>query len=65
MMDRGIITIIIHGEIIMIIIIGRGKKNSDDLDKALDNIKKKFSSFFSKGPKSFIIAFLVSYFFYG
>ena len=40
----------------------RGKKNSDDLDKALDNIKKKFSSFFSKGPKSFIIAFFILFF---
>ncbi len=37
----------------------KGKKNSDDLDKAMENFKKKFSSFFSKGPKNFFIAALV------
>ncbi|MEC8100461.1 MAG: FtsH protease activity modulator HflK [Pseudomonadota bacterium] len=37
----------------------RGKKGSDDLDKALDSVKKKFSTFFSKGPKNFFIAFFV------
>ncbi|MBF95855.1 MAG: Modulator of FtsH protease HflK [Alphaproteobacteria bacterium MarineAlpha9_Bin4] len=42
----------------------KGKKNSDDLDKVLENLKNKFSSFFSKGPKSFILAFLVLIFFW-
>ena len=37
----------------------KGKKNSDDLDKAMENFKKKFSSFFSQGPKNFFIAALV------
>ena len=37
----------------------KGKKNSDDLDKVFENVKNKFSSFFSKGPKSFIFAFLI------
>mgnify|MGYP001223509694 CR=1 FL=1 len=34
-------------------------KGGDDLDKALENFKKKLSSFFSKGPKGFFIASLV------
>ena len=42
----------------------KGKKNSDDLDKVLENVKNKFSSFFSKGPKSFILAFLILIFFW-
>ncbi len=37
----------------------KGKKNGDDLDKILESFKKKFSSYFSKGPKSFVLAFLV------
>ncbi len=40
----------------------KGKKSGDDLDKVLEKFKNKFSSYFSKGPKNFIIAFLVLFF---
>ena len=40
----------------------KGKKSGDDLDKVLEKFKNKFSSYFSKGPKNFIIAFLFELF---
>ncbi|MDC3024044.1 FtsH protease activity modulator HflK [Alphaproteobacteria bacterium] len=36
----------------------KGKKSGDDLDKLLEKFKNKFSSYFSKGPKSFLLVFL-------
>ena len=45
-----------------------GKKNNsgwnpnnknDEFDKILNLYKEKFSNFFSKGPKSFILGFIV------
>ena len=50
-----------------IIIIGNNnwnpKNKGDDLDKMLNQFKEKVENFFSKGPKSFIMGFLVLGFF--
>ena len=42
----------------------KGKKDGDDLDKVLEKFKNKFSSYFSKGPKGFLIAIFVLLFFW-
>ena len=39
------------------------KNTGDDLDKILNQFKEKIAKFFSKGPKSFIMGFLVLFFF--
>ena len=38
------------------------KNKGDDLDKMLNQFKEKIQKFFSKGPKSFIVGFLVLFF---
>ena len=35
----------------------KGKKSGDDLDKLLENFKKKLSSYFSKGQKVLYLLF--------
>ena len=38
------------------------KNKNDEFDKLLNQFKEKFSNFFSKGPKGFIMGFLVLFF---
>ena len=39
------------------------KNKGDDLDKMFNQFKEKIEKFFSKGPKSFFMGFLVLFFF--